>query len=234
MRDDRRLTFSRRPVAPEAPEAPDPPEPFIFVAERRLRVPNTPPSSTIMLPDQDAASQVTSGCAQLCSSECRAERPRVGLEPPRLNSLRNCRHCETNPSALRRFFRSFQGPLSRRHTATIGLRRIGGTCGGRRNTCTSSSSSTTATGDARKLDVSCEKSQTDAGAQLRLYMSLTHSPPPGGGTGKQRSSRSPRVSGVLHRWDYGAPSGHGLRPSFGSTFARPQGILPHSDPFPPV
>ena len=65
-----------------------------------------------------------------------------------------------------------------------------------------------------------------------MYMSLTHSPPPGGGTGKQRPSRSPRVSGVLHRWDYGAPSGHGLRPSFGRTFARPQGMLPHSDPFP--
>ena len=47
---------------------------------------------------------------------CRAERPRAGLEPPRLNSLRNCRDCETNPSALRRFFRSFQGPLSQTHS----------------------------------------------------------------------------------------------------------------------
>jgi hypothetical protein len=223
MRDDRRLTFSRRPVAPEAPEAPDPPEPFIFVAERRLRVPNTPPSSTIMLPDQDAASQVTSGCAQLCSSECRAERPRVGLEPPRLNSLRNCRHCETNPSALRRFLRSFQGPLSRRHTATIGLRRIGGTCGGRRNTCTSSSSSTTATGDARKLDVSCEKSQTDAGAQLRLYMSLTHFPPARG-----RNWEAALLALAARLWRLASLGlwrtiwACGLRPSFGRTFARPQ------------
>jgi hypothetical protein len=39
-----------------------------------------------------------------------------GAEPPRLNSLRNCRDCETNPSALRRFFRSFQGPLSQTHS----------------------------------------------------------------------------------------------------------------------
>ena len=85
-------------------------------------------------------------------------------------------------------------------------------------------------------------------ARFRLYNLSTCPPfpaPPGGtrlgtehtshdGLPPHRSTshhrvpapRSPRVSGVLHRWDYGAPSGHGLGLPSGEPSPGPKGCFP--------